>query len=187
MWETQPTPFPLDPTWMKKFDAATGDWDKKFQAKLAKEIKLSYRSGVGELIWAMTTCHPDLAYVAVKLSQSNHCSHEHHYHGLRHALKYLYVTKVRHQDRNSKRALSHLSTAINKTCSLQMITQNMMPTYCTCMQIRTGLHVPKLYAHLEVLARAWPGERLRISVNSNLHLRDLPPKRNSWRHTTQRK
>jgi hypothetical protein len=29
----------------------------------------------------------------VKLSQSNHCLHKHHYHGLRHALKYLYVTK----------------------------------------------------------------------------------------------
>jgi hypothetical protein len=29
----------------------------------------------------------------VKLSQANHCPHKHHYHGLRHALKYLYVTK----------------------------------------------------------------------------------------------
>jgi hypothetical protein len=90
---TRPTPFPSDPTWMKKFNAATSDPDKKVQAKLAKEMKLSYHSGVGELIWAMTTCRPDLAYVAVKLSQSNHCPHEHHYHGLCHALKYLYVTK----------------------------------------------------------------------------------------------
>ena len=90
---TRPTPFPLDPTWMKKFNTATGDPDKKVQAKLAKEMKLSCRLGVGELIWAMTTCCPDLAYVAVTLSQSNHCPHEHHYHGLRHALKYLYVTK----------------------------------------------------------------------------------------------
>ncbi len=56
-------------------------------------MKLSYCSGVGELIWAMTTCRPDLAYAAIKLSQSNHCPHEHHYHGLCHALKYLYITK----------------------------------------------------------------------------------------------
>ena len=77
----------------EKFNAATGDPDKKVHVKLAKEMKLSYRSSVGELIWAMTTCHSDLAYVAVKLSQSNHCPHEHHYHGLRHALQYLYVTK----------------------------------------------------------------------------------------------
>ena len=78
---------------MKKFNSATGDLDKKIQAKLAREMKLSNRSGVGELIWAMTACRPDLPYVAVKLSQANHCPHEHHYHGLRHALKYLYVTK----------------------------------------------------------------------------------------------
>ena len=90
---TQPTPLPSDPMWMKKFNAATGDRDKKVQAKLAKDMKLSYRSAVGELIWAMTTCHPDLAFVVVKLSQSNHCPHEHHYHGLHHAFKYLYVTK----------------------------------------------------------------------------------------------
>jgi hypothetical protein len=89
MLGTRPTPFPLDPTWMKKFNAATGDPDKKVQAKLAKEMKLSYCSGVGELIWAMATCCLDLAYVAGKLSQSNHCPHKHHYHGLCHALKYL--------------------------------------------------------------------------------------------------
>ena len=41
----------------------------------------------------MTTCRPDLAYASVKLSQSNGCPHEHHYHGLRHALKYLYTTR----------------------------------------------------------------------------------------------
>ncbi len=46
---TRPTLFPSDPTWMKKFNAATGDLDKKVQAKLAKEMKLSYRSGVGNL------------------------------------------------------------------------------------------------------------------------------------------
>jgi hypothetical protein len=41
----------------------------------------------------MTTCRPDLAYASVKLSQSNGCPHEHHYHGLRHALKYMYTTR----------------------------------------------------------------------------------------------
>jgi hypothetical protein len=40
----------------------------------------------------MTTCCPDLAYASVKLSQSNECPHKHHYHGLRHALKYMYTT-----------------------------------------------------------------------------------------------
>ena len=93
MSSTRPKPLPSDPTWMKKFNTATSDPDKKLQAKLARNMQLLYRSRVGELIWAMTTCRPDLAYVGVSLSQANHCPHEHHYHGLQHALEYLYVTK----------------------------------------------------------------------------------------------
>ena len=87
------TPLPSDANWLKKFNAATGDPDPKQQSKLAKEMQIGYRSGVGELIWAMTTCRPDLAFASVKLSQSNSCPHELHYHALKHALKFLYNSK----------------------------------------------------------------------------------------------
>jgi hypothetical protein len=36
---------------------------------LDKHHQISYQSGVEELIWAMTTCRPNLAYTDVKLSQ----------------------------------------------------------------------------------------------------------------------
>jgi hypothetical protein len=88
------TPLPSDPTWLKKFNAAIGDPDKKAQAQLAKSMQLNYRLGVGELIWAMTTCCPDLSFASVKLSQSNSCPHElTNYHGLKHALKFLYASR----------------------------------------------------------------------------------------------
>jgi hypothetical protein len=86
------TPLPTDPAWLKKFNAAIGDPDKTAQAKLAKSMHLNYRSGVGKLIWAMTTCRPDLSFASVKLSQSNSCPHELHFHGLKHALKFLYTS-----------------------------------------------------------------------------------------------
>jgi hypothetical protein len=41
----------------------------------------------------MTTTRPDLAYTSVKISQANCCPHKHHYHGVKHALKYLYATR----------------------------------------------------------------------------------------------
>jgi hypothetical protein len=53
-------PLPPDPTWYKKFNAAVGDPDPKVQAKLAKQMQLTYRSSVGELIWAMTSHLPAL-------------------------------------------------------------------------------------------------------------------------------
>ncbi len=40
------------------------------------------------------TCLPDLAYTAINLSQSNSCPAEHHYHGLKQAIQYLYATRL---------------------------------------------------------------------------------------------
>jgi hypothetical protein len=86
-------PLPSDDKWLKLFNSATGDPDPKRQAALAKDQQLSYRSSVGELIWAMTTCRPDLAYTAVKLSQSNTAPDTVHFNGLKHALKFLYNSR----------------------------------------------------------------------------------------------
>ncbi len=91
--DDRPTPLPADPNWMKKCNAATGDPDLKIQAKLAKTMGLSYRSGVCKLIWAMKMCWPDLAFASVKLSQANACPHHHHFHGVKHCLMYLYSTR----------------------------------------------------------------------------------------------
>ena len=87
------TPLPSDDKWLKMFNNAAGDPDPKRQAALTKDHNLSYRSGVGELIWAMTTCRPDLAYTAVKLSQSNTAPDNIHFNGLKHALKFLYNSR----------------------------------------------------------------------------------------------
>jgi hypothetical protein len=83
-------PLPSDATWLKKLNSAIGNPNKKIQTALAKQMQLTYRSGVRESIWAMTTRCPDLAYTSVKLSQSNTCPDKIHYHGLKHALKFLY-------------------------------------------------------------------------------------------------
>jgi hypothetical protein len=50
------TPLPSDQTWLKKFNTTIGNPDPKMQAQLAKSMQLTYHSGVGKLIWAMTTC-----------------------------------------------------------------------------------------------------------------------------------
>jgi hypothetical protein len=90
---TRPNPFPTDSAWCSKFNKVIGDPDEKAQASLAKDMQLNYHAHIGKLIWAMTTCSPALAFASVKLSQSNVCPHKIHYHGLKHALKYLYNSK----------------------------------------------------------------------------------------------
>jgi hypothetical protein len=51
-----PTLLPTTKTFLMSFLNAKGDPDPKVQAQLAQSVKLSYRSAIGELIWAMTTC-----------------------------------------------------------------------------------------------------------------------------------
>ena len=55
-------------------------------------MQIKYKSGVGEIIWAMTTCRPDIAFTSNKQSQSNSAPTKHHYHGLKHSIRYLYAT-----------------------------------------------------------------------------------------------
>ncbi len=51
----------------------------------------------------MTTCQPDIAFTSVKLSQSNSRPAEIHYHGLKHAIRYLYTTRTDGHDHNANR------------------------------------------------------------------------------------
>jgi hypothetical protein len=91
--DDRPTPLPTgDKEWMKGFNSATGSKDPKVIEKLKSSMQIKYRADVGKLIWAMMTCHPDLAYASVKLSQSNSTPAEIHFHGLKHAIHYLYTT-----------------------------------------------------------------------------------------------
>ncbi len=91
--ENQPTPLPIDAKWIKKFNPAVGSPDPDEQKKLANRMQIKYKAGAGKLIWAMTTCRPDIAFTSIKLSQSNSVPAEHHYHGLKHAIRYLYITQ----------------------------------------------------------------------------------------------
>ena len=56
-------------------------------------MQLKYRAGIGKIVWAMTTCRPDIAFTSVKLSQSNSAPAEHHYHGNKHAIRYVYIIR----------------------------------------------------------------------------------------------
>jgi hypothetical protein len=84
-----PTPLPTDSNWIKKFNSAIGPSESIAQQDPATKMQIKYKSGVGEIIWAMTTCRPDIAFTSVKLSQSYSAPAEHHYHGLKHSIRYL--------------------------------------------------------------------------------------------------
>jgi hypothetical protein len=144
----KPTPLPTVPTWLKKFNATTSPTNLYDQAKLAKAMQIKYRAGVGKLIWAMTTCRPDIAFTSVKLSQSNSAPAEHHYHGLKHAIHYLYTRLTESTfggpvlALTSLKVLCHLSIATTKIFSLTIVLI-MTPQSRWRTVIWTGLRVSK--------------------------------------------
>ena len=90
----RPTHLPSKQQFIRDFLSANGDPDEKAQQRLEKEMGFSYRSGIGELIYPMITCRPDLSYGVVRSSQYSACLAEIHYHGVRHMLKYLWFTRA---------------------------------------------------------------------------------------------
>jgi hypothetical protein len=87
------TPLPQHESFLKSFLTAVGDPTPSVQENLATRMGLKYRNGIGELIYALVTCRPDISYAVVKCAQSSVNPHEIHYHALRHILKYIYTTK----------------------------------------------------------------------------------------------
>lgn len=85
------TPLPTTSGFMKSFLSAVGVSDN--QAELEHRMKFSYRSAVGELIYALVTCRPDISPAVVRCSQACVNPHEIHFHAVKHVLKYLYLTK----------------------------------------------------------------------------------------------
>ena len=88
-----PTPLPQTDSFVKSFLSATGDANDSTQAKLSASMSIKYRNVLGELIFALVTCRPELSYAVVKCAQATTAPHEIHYHRLKHILKYLYTTK----------------------------------------------------------------------------------------------
>ena len=87
------TPLPNKQSFMRLFLSSLGNPDKKHQSELAKKIGFGFRNGVGEIIYAMITARPDMAYVIVRAAHHGACPHEIHYNGLRHLFKYMYQTR----------------------------------------------------------------------------------------------
>ena len=90
---SKPLPVPLGTN--EKFNnelyKAIGDPDLKVQAALAKRIGFGYRKAIGELIWPMTTCRPDLSQAVVKCSQASAAPTETRYNAIK-SIRYLAAT-----------------------------------------------------------------------------------------------
>jgi hypothetical protein len=62
----KPTPLPPLDSFQKSFLSAKGDPSPAIQEKLSKNMGLQYRNALGELIYALVTCQPEILYAVMK-------------------------------------------------------------------------------------------------------------------------
>ena len=57
-------------------------------------MNCSYCNILGELTYAIITCHPDISYATYcQCAQSSACPAEVHYRAVKHCMRYLYATR----------------------------------------------------------------------------------------------
>ena len=89
-----PIPMIAESKFSRQMEDAKAPEDYKAQIKLQHEMGIHYRQVIGELLYAMVTCRPDISYPVVKLSQYSITPAREHYEAAKQLLLYLKATKT---------------------------------------------------------------------------------------------
>jgi hypothetical protein len=87
-----PTPLGSSESFVRRLYEAVGDPDPKVQTALEKTMGIKYRKAIGELIWPMVTCRPDLSQAVVKCSQASACPSDIHFKAVRSIIRFVAAT-----------------------------------------------------------------------------------------------
>jgi hypothetical protein len=87
-----PVPLGTNEQFHKQLYKAKGNPDVKVQAILAKQMGFGYRKAIGELIWPMTTCRPDISQAVMKCASASAAPTDTHYNAVKSIFRYLAAT-----------------------------------------------------------------------------------------------
>lgn len=89
----RPIPMRNESTYLATLELTEGPDDPKTQKALEHQMGFNYRQLIGELIFAMTLCHLDIAPAIIKLSQYSMRPAKCHYQAAKALMIYLYATR----------------------------------------------------------------------------------------------
>ena len=89
---TYPIPMQTDATYRSALEQAQPATTSELQ-QLEKEYGFKYRQGIGEILYAMVTCRPDISFPVVKLSQYSVGPSRIHFEAVKKLYLYLKATK----------------------------------------------------------------------------------------------
>ena len=88
----QPVPMNYEATYQRNIELAKAPPLAEDKVKLQIKMGFNYRQAIGELLYAMVTCRPDISYACIKMSQYSKDPAEEHYHAVREIFDYLAQT-----------------------------------------------------------------------------------------------
>ena len=89
-----PMPMKSENAFIKRIENAKAPITDRERIRLQKQMQFNYRQAVGELIYAMVTCRPDISYPLIKLSQYSTNPAREHYEAIKDIYYYLQCTKA---------------------------------------------------------------------------------------------
>ena len=81
-----------DTSYIRQLEEAVPPATEEEQRKLQLSMGINYRQAIGELIYAMISCRPDISFPLIKLSQYSNKPAKIHYEAVKHLLQYLFET-----------------------------------------------------------------------------------------------
>ena len=87
-----PTPMRDDSAYLNILDTAKGPESEEERIKLEEEAGFSYRTALGEALFAMITCRPDISFAIIKLSKYANSPAKEHYTAMKKVFRYLRAT-----------------------------------------------------------------------------------------------
>ena len=91
--KVRPIPMRTESAYLRELELTKGPEDEKEKKKLELKMKFGFRQALGEVLYAMVTCRPDISMAVTKLSQYANNPAEVHYSALKNIFRYLRVTK----------------------------------------------------------------------------------------------
>lgn len=115
--ETAQNPLPMrsESTYQAQLETATPPTTEAEQKQL-QDAHFNYRQVIGEAIYAMVTCRPDISFAVIKLAQYSNNPAEIHYKAARQLMKYLAQTKDKGIIYWRKQAVDHLPDVPPEPC-----------------------------------------------------------------------
>ena len=88
-----PLPVKNDTTFNQRLENAIPPSNPKEQTDLQSNMGFNYRQAIGELIFLMITCRPDISFPLIKLSQYSNNPAMEHYEAVKQIFRYIKTTK----------------------------------------------------------------------------------------------